>query len=102
MKSRLILATAAVFALSFVTVGTSGATAVCDPHCSVKGIETANAAAGTNGSQGRAKAPGNQVQVVVNSGGEESNTSAGGTGDSGGSTDTTTTTSTDPGPCSGC
>ncbi|MDH5667014.1 MAG: hypothetical protein OEY86_03260 [Nitrospira sp.] len=98
MKSRLILATAAVFALSFVTVGTSSATAVCDPHCSVKGLTKANDAAKVH-----SKAPGNPGVVVVASGGD----GGGGTGDSGGgdpgtSNDTNTTTSTDPGPCSGC
>lgn len=100
MKSRLILATAAVFALSFVTVGTSGATAVCDPHCSVKGMTKANDPA-----KEHSKAPGN---VVVASGGDsgggtgDSGTGDSGTGDSGTSNDTNTTTSTDPGPCTGC
>lgn len=103
MKSRLILAVAAVFALSFVTVGTSGAVE-CKPVCelnSSKGLSRANDAAGDHGANGRAHAPGNQGVLVVASG-DGSGDSSGGTGDSGGSTDTNTTTSTDPGPCTGC
>ena len=101
MSNRLILAVAAAFALSFMTVGTSSATAVCDPHCSpksLKGLTQAKDAAGDHGAQGRANAAAKQgvVLEVVDNGG-----TSGGT-DTSGSTGGTDTSGDTPTPCTGC
>lgn len=71
MSNRVILAVAAAFAMSFVTMGASSATAaVCDPHCSVKGskgLQRAEDRAGDHGKKGRHRAAEKQGVVLVGS-----------------------------------